>query len=119
MIWLLLILKHFYVDFCIQDRYEYSNKGIYGHMGGIKHALKHAAYTAVALAICNYAGQDFILTKVILLEFVIHYHIDWLKVNICNKFNLKPESSEIYWVVLGLDQMLHYLTYWFIIEVML
>jgi hypothetical protein len=38
-----LQLKHFIVDFLYQPEYEWRNKGTFGHFGGIRHSLKHAA----------------------------------------------------------------------------
>ena len=35
---LLLALKHFIADALLQRPYQYLNKGIYGHPGGIVHA---------------------------------------------------------------------------------
>lgn len=45
-----------------------------------------------------------------LFEFIVHYHIDWAKMNINRKMGWKDENSE-FWVLLGADQLLHYLTY--------
>ena len=42
---------------------------------------------------------------------VVHYHIDWAKVVINERFNWKPESSDKFWWLLGFDQYLHALTY--------
>jgi hypothetical protein len=42
---------------------------------------------------------------------VIHYHIDWAKMNVNKKFNLGPTTSEWFWQTLGVDQLLHTLTY--------
>ncbi len=44
------------------------------------------------------------------LDFTIHYHIDWAKVQINNAYRITPAEPP-YWWLLGLDQMLHYLTY--------
>lgn len=94
------IVKHFLADFPLQPPYQWMNKGKYGHPGGILHAGIHAAFTLVILWWFNMplwlAGVDA----------VIHYHVDWLKM----QFTWKPDNKYFWWA-LGVDQMLHYLTY--------
>jgi hypothetical protein len=36
--------------------------------------------------------------------------IDWAKMNAGNLYNLKPDNSEWFWILLGFDQLLHHLT---------
>lgn len=104
----LFMLKHFVVDFLLQGSYMYKNKGTYLHPGGIYHAALHGYVSS--LIICFYYTDNIALIMGI-FEFLIHYHIDWAKVNINKKFNLKPNNSEKFWWLLGLDQLLHNLTY--------
>lgn len=52
-----------------------------------------------------------------LADFMAHYHIDWAKMNISKKLNLRPDNSELFWIFLGLDQLLHHLTYFAMIAV--
>lgn len=110
-IWLMLALitKHFIWDFLLQTPYMYLNKGTYGHWGGIIHAGQHA-YITICILICMNIG---VIPALIcgIGEGIIHYHIDWAKVNICRKYDWKCNTSEKYWYLLGLDQFLHYLTY--------
>ena len=47
----------------------------------------------------------------------IHYHIDWAKMNAKNKLKLKADTSEWFWILLGFDQLLHYLTYFAIVAI--
>ena len=104
----LLFTKHFIVDFPLQTRYQWSNKGTYGHPGGALHALLHCVGTWAALAF-------FVPVHVVLvlgfLDGVIHYHIDWAKMNLNKYFGWKPDTHEQFWWLLGLDQFLHALTY--------
>ena len=103
----LLFLKHFIVDFVLQRKYQYSNKGVYGHPGGLLHAGLHGLGTAICLwwydpaAAFALAGTDAGL----------HYHIDWAKTNINEKMGWGPTTHEQYWWLLGADQLLHALTY--------
>ena len=45
----LLQMKHFAVDFLLQTRYQWENKGTYLHPGGLLHAGLHGLGT---LAVC-------------------------------------------------------------------
>lgn len=104
----LLFTKHFIVDFPLQVPWHYQNKGIYGHCGGLSHSGLHGLATFFVLVF--FVGPQ----KAVNLAFLdgfIHYHIDWAKVNINHRFDLKPDNSEKYWWLLGLDQFLHSLTY--------
>lgn len=99
-------IKHFVCDFPLQKfPYMYQNKGKYLHFGGILHALVHAIGTAI---ICELAGLPGWL---VLADFIIHYHIDWAKMKLNNKYKLSPTNSENFWILLGFDQLLHQLTY--------
>jgi len=110
-----LVVKHFLVDFLAQTPYMYKNKGTYGHFGGILHALMHGIISLRALCplaamlnpTCGYAR----ILACCLDEIIIHYHIDFFKVKVCKKYELTPVNSEVYWYILGLDQLLHYTTY--------
>ena len=50
---------------------------------------------------------------------VIHYHVDWLKMNINKKYGWKADQHPEFWVLLGLDQLAHYLTYVLLIWIIL
>lgn len=102
----LLFTKHFIVDFPLQPRYMYSNKGIYGHPGGVLHSWLHG--------ICTWVIFAFFTPHAILLALadqLIHYHIDWAKMNINKKLGWGPTTHEQFWWLTGLDQYLHALTY--------
>lgn len=108
---ILLFLKHWYVDFVIQTMQEVNEKGIYFKLHGIKHSFKQGIGTAIALAIMH---VDPLLGALLaMLDFVLHYHIDWAKMKLNKYFNL-TNNDPLYWNLLGLDQLLHCLTYLFI-----
>lgn len=98
-------IKHFLADFVFQTKYQWSNKGTFLHPGGLLHSGIHAALTTLILLI-----NDVCFVELILLDFVSHYVIDYCKVNINRKFNFTPDTYG-FWVMTGLDQLLHYLTY--------
>lgn len=106
----LLIVKHFLVDFPLQKPYQWMNKGTYGHPGGILHACLHGLFTFIALVCFTPMA-----ISLACLDTIIHYNIDWAKMNINAHYGWKADKDEAFWVLLGLDQLLHYLTYVLII----
>jgi hypothetical protein len=123
-LWLFLGLftKHFICDFLVQGPYQYLNKGKYGHLGGVLHSGIQVMGTAVAFLLVFHVTIPLltVLAYVGAFEFVVHYHIDWAKMNINNHFKLQPHTSEQFWYLLGLDQYLHYVTYvaivWYLVN---
>ena len=91
----------------------YKNKGTYGHFGGILHALIHSMGTFVVLVFFTPVEVALLLSYI---DGLFHYHIDWAKMNIGAKFGLKPDNSEWFWILLGFDQLLHFLTYYLIVR---
>ena len=106
LIFTLLITKHFIVDFPLQQAYQYTNKGTYGHPGGILHAGLHGIGTFLCLMVFSPFAILFAF-----VDMVVHYHIDWAKMNINSKLGWGPTTHEQFWWLMGLDQLLHYLTY--------
>lgn len=101
----LLFIKHWYVDFVNQDMEEVNHKGLYMHWLGIKHSLKQGAATAVVFLLL---GFDFPTAYILgATDFVIHYHVDYIKMNYGNRDITTPA----FWNHLGLDQLAHYMTY--------
>jgi hypothetical protein len=103
----LLQIKHFVVDFLLQTRYQWSNKGTYGHPGGVLHSGLHGVGTYLCVAL--FTSHEVAL-GLALIDWVVHYHIDWAKMRLNERFGLTPASPK-FWVLLGLDQLLHQLTY--------
>ena len=101
----LLFVKHWYIDFVNQTPEEVAHKGIYGDWRGIKHSVKHGLGTMVVF----FFADPWIYGVVILgiIDAVVHYHIDWMKMNWGNRDITTPQ----FWNHLGLDQLAHYLTY--------
>ena len=101
-------VKHFVCDFILQTTYQYKHKGIYGHAGGLIHAGLHLLGSIPALLILT--ANPLPIMLLLAAEFLIHYHIDWSKVWLDKRFNLSVDSHA-YWIVFGLDQFVHQLTY--------
>jgi hypothetical protein len=105
----LLFVKHWYVDFVNQSMDEVNSKGIYGNPLGVWHSVKHGIGTFIV-----FWFTDVILIAAIFLaclDAVIHYHVDWLKMNKGNRDIHSPK----FWQHLGLDQLAHYTTYLFLV----
>lgn len=102
----LLMFKHFIADFILQMDYMVQQKGSYGERGGLDHASIHAFFTAVIVWIfVPYIGAVIMIG---LIDGILHYHIDWAKMNLSR--GLTPANKQ-FWVWLGADQLLHFLTY--------
>ena len=114
---LLLILfqtKHLIIDWLWQPPFEFMNKGTYGHWGGIRHALKHAIGTATCLSFIPIMLKTYpLIFAFSCIDFLIHYHIDWAKMNLNSRFHFEPADAKFWWLV-GFDQYLHQMTYIFI-----
>lgn len=106
----LLFVKHQIFDFVYQPPYQYKNKGTYGHMGGVVHSLQHSIATFAILLFFTNPAIAFIIMG---LEFVVHYHVDWAKMNINRIKEYTPENPK-FWLWLGNDQLAHNLTYVFV-----
>lgn len=103
----LLFTKHFIVDFPLQNKFQWSNKGTYLHPGGILHSGLHGLGTYF----CFVWFAPLAAIYLSIIDFVLHYHIDWAKMNLNSKMGWGPNTHEQFWWLLGLDQFLHALTY--------
>ena len=104
----LLFVKHWYIDFVNQSMEEVNGKGIYGNAYGVMHSIKHGVATT---AIFGLFTGDFAYSVIIgIIDFALHYHIDWAKININKKYNYTAENPK-FWAWLGADQLAHSLTY--------
>lgn len=110
----LFVLKHFAADFVLQTPYMLQNKGTYGHLGGLYHAAVHVLFTGLILVYLN--TPWLICLALLAFEFVVHYHMDWVKVRINRTKGYTPAQAE-FWSLTGFDQMIHYLTYVVILAV--
>lgn len=110
-------VKHFVCDFWLQYPYMLAAKGTYGAQGGLEHAGMHALGTLVVLMLILpwNLGAHLAAVLLALMDGIIHYHIDWAKTNLAK--NYTPADKQ-FWVLLGADQGLHYLTYIGIIAIL-
>lgn len=117
----ILVLKHFIVDALLQTKYQYSNKGKYGHFGGILHAALHGIGTFLVMSLCLIYPPFYTCVVIGLLDFVIHYHIDWGKMNITKNYSAMTQDvtgttclciyNNKFFIWCVADQCLHFATY--------
>ena len=112
-----LQIKHWIVDFVLQSNEQVKYKGVYGHPTGITHSLEHVIGTLAALFIASFYASGLYVGWIILaaiVDGIVHYHIDWLKMNYGNRDITTPQ----FWNHLGLDQMAHQICYLFLILIL-
>jgi hypothetical protein len=102
-------IKHWYADFHIQTYAQTVRKGIWLDCVGISHSIDHVYTSLVILLIFSYFHVLSVsaVFLAVLLEGLIHYLTDYIKVKYGNKNN----STPTYWSQFGLDQLMHHLTY--------
>lgn len=104
----LLQIKHLFADFFLQTPKMLSGRNEYLHVGRAQHAGVHAL-GSVAVFVIMGASVDFIVA-ICLLEWVVHFHIDYGKAHYSEKKELTPQNA-VFWRAMGTDQCLHQLTY--------
>ena len=107
-----LFVKHWYVDFVDQSMDEVHAKGIYLRWAGVRHSLKQGIGTLLMIMACGFGL--WISAFVAFIDFLVHYHVDWTKMNYSNRDITNPQ----FWNHLGLDQLAHYITYLIIVWIL-
>ena len=103
-----LFAKHMVADFFAQPTVWQKTKHLYVSPGNIKHSGLHAVLTLAVLAGFGYSWLTCLLLS--LLDYVVHFHIDWAKAKITQS-NALAQNNPLYWNIFGIDQFLHQLTY--------
>jgi len=107
---LFLQVKHWYADFKIQTYQQTVRKGILGDLVGISHSLDHVWTSIVVLMLYSlfyHHISPVLIIATALVEGIVHYTIDYVKVHYGCKDNTKP----LFWNQFGLDQLAHQATY--------
>jgi|688.fasta_scaffold24683_5 hypothetical protein len=104
---LCLNVKHFFIDYAWQTDKQINEKHQYLKLSGIEHSAFHAIFTYLILI--HFIDIE---TAIILgmIDFFLHYHIDWAKMYIITKYDYTPYDRP-FWIWQGFDQFLHQLTY--------
>lgn len=104
----LLQTKHLFADFYLQTPRMLRDRGRYLHMGRVYHAGIHGAGSLIA---CVVMGVPFGLAlTVALIEWAVHFHIDWAKGVWSDRSGHGPDQAG-YWRAFGFDQAMHQWTY--------
>lgn len=103
-----LEVKHLFCDFFLQTSHQIENKGTYGHPGGLIHAGIHIVGTIPVFLF--YPVGIGTAVAILVVEFLAHYHIDWLK-NVIGAHYGWTTRDTAYWWAMGTDQFLHQITY--------
>lgn len=108
----LFIVKHFLIDFVLQPREMAVGKGnswtillIHTAMNGLATLLLLTAISATL-----YPIAAMLILWLAFLDFILHTIIDKISTQCYKRLNLSP-STRGFWLVIGADQTLHYLTY--------
>ena len=109
MLMLAFQVKHLLADFVLQTGAMVQRKGVYGDPVGAAHSLVHAGFTLAVLLLVGPLGALAAL-GLALAEFAVHYHTDWAKDQLQKRAGYTPQQKG-YWVLVGLDQFFHQLTY--------
>lgn len=108
---LALQVKHVIIDYVLQTQEQIHNKGTYGNWVGFTHSLEHAFGTFFITVAFMLFGLDSVsislLIGITLLDLVVHYNVDWFKMN----FGCKDMTNKLFWWHLGMDQFAHQATY--------
>jgi Protein of unknown function (DUF3307) len=104
-----LMVKHAVADFFVQTESQRREKGIYGATGGLTHSLTHIVLTAPVFLLLP-TLETGMIAALLAAEFVLHYHIDWTKEQVVRRNGWTSHDTPFWWAI-GLDQLLHGLTY--------
>jgi Protein of unknown function (DUF3307) len=105
----LLQIKHWYADFKIQTYQQTVKKGVWLDPIGLSHSVDHVFCTLIALLFFHfiYPLSGLAILTVALIEGILHYIIDYIKV----KYGCKDNTKPLFWNQFGLDQLAHQATY--------
>ena len=111
-IFLFLMIKHALIDLGLQPFNIGQNKLQYfGRIAHLKHYAPHGVLTSVIMAFYSSIEVCILLG---LLDYVLHWHTDYLKTHIRNYYGLIPKQR-VYWLLNTADQICHFLGYYLII----
>ncbi len=112
--WPVLILvaafqfKHFVCDGPLQTKDMVIAKGYYGKSLGLLHAGLHGIGTWMVFFVSGLGAA--LCVALAVLDFVVHYHVDYIKENIVRKAGWTTADAQFWWA-LSADQMTHHFTY--------
>lgn len=105
-----LLIKHAICDLALQRWHGWEGIGPkyrYFNPRAQKHYLEHGFGTLIVFLVFT---DPYIALCAALFDWFCHWHIDMLKSNI-NKICNWREKNQGFWVLVTIDQILHYATY--------
>lgn len=103
-----LQIKHFLADYVLQTRRMTIEKGDPSLLGGYAHAGVHTAGSLVVFALL--IPLSVWVLALLAAEFVVHFGIDYFKVHGSRDVTITGQPK-LFWLLHGLDQFMHQLTY--------
>jgi Protein of unknown function (DUF3307) len=100
--------KHVICDGPLQTLAMVRSKSLYLRPMGIFHAAIHAVASFVVIMLFGIDPKVALAAAAV--EFLVHYHIDYIKENVVKLFGWTTTDGPFWWA-LTLDQMLHHFTY--------
>jgi hypothetical protein len=106
---ILFQIKHWYADFVIQTYMQTVKKGIWLDPVGLSHTVDHIWTSLVVLFLFSLFVpiSPALILAVVLIEGILHYTIDYVKV----KYGCKDNTKPLFWNQFGMDQLAHQITY--------
>lgn len=111
-----LELKHYVADYFLQPSWMLAGKGDWRMPGGYAHAGVHAAFTSAVLLILSTPLS--LVAAIFAGEFVVHYLLDFAKIRYSQGVHMTTQPRR-FWILHGIDQITHQLTYAGIIYIVL
>jgi hypothetical protein len=103
-----LEIKHYIADYFLQPGWILGGKGDFRKPGGYVHAGIHAAMSFVVLVLCG--APVWLAAELFVAEFIVHYVLDYAKIHYSMGVHVDKEPRK-FWILHGVDQLTHQLTY--------
>ncbi len=103
-----LFIKHAIADLAIQSFRTPGDKSNLKNPKGWIHAFDHSALTFIVIILATLNFKNAIL--IALLDYVLHFLIDYVKTVIIKKYKWNVDSRK-YWIAQSVDQMAHFTCY--------
>lgn len=107
-LFLALLIKHFIVDLGIQQYIGPSPK--HNYFSGHLHYFHHGVGAFIA---CIFVVPLQYAMLIGLIDYLAHWHVDWLKHHLNRAINAEPRSMKWWWTNV-LDQIVHTLFYYYV-----
>ena len=110
-----LMVKHTICDLMLQGSLRFrADKVPYFSSKAQWHYIDHGIGCFLALVcFCN----PIIAMYIAILDYLLHWHIDWGKSNIIKIFEV-PFPNPVFWFLQALDQALHFACYYYFVSFM-